>query len=167
MYETKAKPKGSIIQAWVAYQALTIFGMYLKDVETTFNRPPRNNDGGLRKEKLLVLAQIARPFGDPICGKPFSKKNVEVAHWFVLNNYDETLSYLDKHENMMKQTHPSHFHAKKHRELFPQWFLEYVSLKCFVLDIYIVPIKLLELINLNVCLILGESTESIEFPRVQ
>ena len=48
-----------------------------------------------------------------------------------------------------------------------QWFLEYVSLKCFVLDIYIVPIKLLEQTNLNVCLILGESTESIEVPRVQ
>ena len=68
---------------------------------------------------------------------------------------------------MMKQAHPSHLYAKKHRELFPQWFLEYVSLKCFVLDIYIVPIILLELTNLNVCVILGESIESIEFPDVQ
>ena len=67
----------------------------------------------------------------------------------------------------MKQAHPSHLYAKKHRELFPLWFLEYVSLKCFVLDIYIVPINLLELTNLNVCLILGESTENIKFPRVQ
>ncbi|KAM1233639.1 hypothetical protein ACFX2J_003322 [Malus domestica] len=28
---------------------------------------------------------------------------------------------------MMKQAHPSHLYAKKHRELFPQWFLEYVN----------------------------------------
>ena len=166
MYKTKRNPEGSIIQAWVAYEALIFCGMYLKDVETTFNHPPRNNDGGLRKEKLSVFAQIARPLGDPICGESFSKKDMEVAHWFVLDNCHKTLPYLDEHENMMKQEHPSDLYAKKHRELFPQWFLEYVSLKCFVLDIYIVPIKLLELITLNVCLILGESTESIKFPRV-
>ncbi|CAN6694627.1 unnamed protein product [Malus baccata var. baccata] len=56
----KVNPKRSIIQAWVAYEALTFCGMYLKDVETTFNRPPCNNVGGVRKEKLLVFAQIAR-----------------------------------------------------------------------------------------------------------
>ncbi|CAL2228004.1 unnamed protein product [Prunus armeniaca] len=27
---------------------------------------------------------------------------------------------------MMKREHPSHLYAKKHRELFPQWFLEYI-----------------------------------------
>ena len=54
--------------------------MYLKDVETTFSRHPRNNDGGVRKKKLSVFAQIARPFGDPIRGKSFSKKDMEVAH---------------------------------------------------------------------------------------
>ena len=69
----KAKPEESIIQAWVAYEALTFCGMYLKDVETTFNHP-RNNDGGVGKEKLSVFAQIARLFGDPISGESFSKK---------------------------------------------------------------------------------------------
>ncbi|CAN6687280.1 unnamed protein product [Malus baccata var. baccata] len=77
----KAKPEGSIIQAWVSYEALTFCGMYLKDVETTFNRPPRNNDGGVRKEKLSVFAEVARPFRDPICGESFSKKDMDVAHW--------------------------------------------------------------------------------------
>ncbi|XP_070667770.1 uncharacterized protein [Malus domestica] len=123
----KAKPERSIIQAWVSYEALTFCGMYLKDVETTFNRPPRNNDGGVPKEKLSVFAQVARPFGDPICGESFSKKDMDVAHWFVLNNCDETLSHLDEHENMMKQAYSSHLYAKKHRELFSQWFLEYVN----------------------------------------
>ncbi|CAL9019309.1 unnamed protein product [Prunus brigantina] len=52
--------------------------MYLKDVETAFNRPQRNNDG-------------------------------------------------DEHEEMMKREHPSHLVARKHRELFPQWFLDYVN----------------------------------------
>ncbi|BBH09244.1 hypothetical protein Prudu_021688 [Prunus dulcis] len=79
-------------KAWVQYESLTFCGMYLKDVETTFNRPQRNNDGGMRKEKLSV------------------------AHWFVLNNCDEIMAYLDEHEEIMKREHPSHLVAQKHRE---------------------------------------------------
>ncbi|BBH07076.1 hypothetical protein Prudu_018896 [Prunus dulcis] len=55
----RAKPEGSIIEAWVQYESLTFCGMYLKDVETAFNLPQRNNDGGMRKEKLSVFAQSA------------------------------------------------------------------------------------------------------------
>ncbi|BBN69270.1 hypothetical protein Prudu_862S000700 [Prunus dulcis] len=78
------------------------------NVETAFNRPQRNNDGGMRKEKLFVFAQSARPFGDPGRGKSFSRNDIEVAHWFVLNNCDEIMAYLDEHEEMMKREHPSH-----------------------------------------------------------
>ncbi|CAL8991583.1 unnamed protein product [Prunus brigantina] len=123
----RAKPEGSIIEAWVQYESLTFCGMYLKDVDTAFNRPQRNNDGGLRNETLSVFAQSARPFGDPVRGESFSRNDMEVAHWFVLNNCDEIMSYLDEHEEMMKREHPSHLYAKKHRELFPKWFLEYVK----------------------------------------
>ncbi|CAL8991120.1 unnamed protein product, partial [Prunus brigantina] len=98
-----------------------------RDVDTAFNRPQRNNDGGLRNETLSVFAQSARPFGDPVRGESFSRNDMEVAHWFVLNNCDEIMSYLDEHEEMMKREHPSHLYAKKHRELFPKWFLEYVN----------------------------------------
>ncbi|BBG99072.1 hypothetical protein Prudu_008650 [Prunus dulcis] len=55
----RAKPEGSIIEAWVQYEALTFCGMYLKDMDTTFNRPQRNNDGGVRNAKLSVFAQSA------------------------------------------------------------------------------------------------------------
>ncbi|KAI5318224.1 hypothetical protein L3X38_037932 [Prunus dulcis] len=48
----KAKPEGSIIEAWVQYELLTLCGTYLKDVETTFNRPQRNNNGDLPFTKL-------------------------------------------------------------------------------------------------------------------
>ena len=132
----RAKPEGSIIEAWVQYESLTFCGMYLKDVETVFNRPQRNNDGGMRNEKLSVFAQSARPFGDPGRGESFSRNDMEVAHWFVLNNCDEIMAYLDEHEQMMKREHPSHLVARKHRELFPQWFLDSVSYKCFVIDKY-------------------------------
>ncbi|BBH05127.1 hypothetical protein Prudu_016431 [Prunus dulcis] len=56
-----AKPEGSIIEAWVQYESLTFCGMYLKDVETAFNRPQRNNDGGMRKENFLFLPKAHDP----------------------------------------------------------------------------------------------------------
>ncbi|CAL2272024.1 unnamed protein product [Prunus armeniaca] len=95
------------------------------DVDMAFNHPQRNKDRGLRNEKLSVFAQSVRPFGDPVRGELFSENDMEIAHWFVLNNCDEIMAYLDKHEEMMKREHPSHLYAKKHRDLFPQWFLEY------------------------------------------
>nr|XP_028945749.1 uncharacterized protein LOC114820039 [Malus domestica] len=118
----KAKPEGSLVEAWVAYESLTFCAMYLEDVETAFNRSQSNNDGGVRKEKLSVFAQIARPFGDHVKDELFTKKDMEVAHWFILNNCDEALPYLEEHEQLMKPEHPSHLYAKKHRDLFPSWF---------------------------------------------
>ncbi|BBG99628.1 hypothetical protein Prudu_009379 [Prunus dulcis] len=123
----RAKPEGSIIEAWVQYEWLTFCGMYLKDVDTAFIRPQCNNDGGLRNEKLSVFARSARPFGYPVRGESFSRNDMEVEHWFVLYNCDEIMAYLDEHEEMMKREHPSHLYAKKHRDLIPQWFLEYVN----------------------------------------
>ncbi|CAL8085665.1 unnamed protein product [Prunus armeniaca] len=74
----RAKPEGSIIEAWVQYESLTFCGMYLQDVDTAFNRPQRNNDGGVRNEKLSVFAQRARPFGDPVRGESFSINDMQV-----------------------------------------------------------------------------------------
>ncbi|BBH05122.1 Ankyrin repeat family protein [Prunus dulcis] len=111
----QGKARRSIIDAWVQYESLTFCGMYLKDVETAFNRPQRNNDEGMRKEKLSVFAQSARPFGDLGRGESFSRNDMEI------------MAYLDEHEEMMKREYPSHLVAQKHRELFPQWFLDIVN----------------------------------------
>ncbi|BBN68758.1 hypothetical protein Prudu_563S000300, partial [Prunus dulcis] len=48
----RAKPEGSIVEAWVQYESLTFCGMYLQDVETAFNRPQRNNDGDEHEEMM-------------------------------------------------------------------------------------------------------------------
>ncbi|CAL8162581.1 unnamed protein product [Prunus armeniaca] len=74
----RAKPEGSIIEAWVQYESLTFCGTYLKDVDMAFHRPQRNNDGGVRNEKLFIFAQSSRPFGDPVRGESFSRNDMEV-----------------------------------------------------------------------------------------
>ncbi|BBG93623.1 hypothetical protein Prudu_001694 [Prunus dulcis] len=65
--------------------------------------------------------------GDPRRRESFSGNDIKVAHWFVLNNCDEIMAYLDEHEEIIKREHPSHLVAQKHRELFPQWFLDSVN----------------------------------------
>ncbi|CAL8084900.1 unnamed protein product [Prunus armeniaca] len=77
--------------------------------------------------RWMYPIESARPFGDPGRGESFSRNDMEVAHWFVLNNCDEIMGYLYEHEEMMKREHPSHLVAQKHRELFPQWFLDSVN----------------------------------------
>ena len=50
----------------VTFETNMFCAMYLQDVETTFNRPHRNNDSGVRRQKISVFGQIARPFGEPV-----------------------------------------------------------------------------------------------------
>ncbi|BBH07194.1 Ankyrin repeat family protein [Prunus dulcis] len=110
----RAKPEGSIIEAWVQYESLTFCGMYLK----------------MWRRLSIVLSVITTErtaLWRSWTRESFSRNDMEVAHWFVLNNCDEIMAYLDEHEEMMKREHPSHLVAQKQRELFPQWFLESVN----------------------------------------
>ncbi|BBG97908.1 Ankyrin repeat family protein, partial [Prunus dulcis] len=110
----RAKPEGSIVEAWVQYESLTFCGMYLK----------------MWRRLSIVLSVITTErtaLWRSWTRESFSRNDMEVAHWFVLNNCDEIMAYLDEHEEMMKREHPSHLVAQKQRELFPQWFLESVN----------------------------------------
>lgn len=84
----KARPEGSIAEAYMAYESSTFCSMYLCDVETEFTRPERNNDGSDPSVKLLVFAQKAHPFGGHLMVE-MSKEDMEVAYWYILDNCDE------------------------------------------------------------------------------
>ncbi|CAL2228326.1 unnamed protein product [Prunus armeniaca] len=65
-------------------------------LDTAFNHPQRNNDEGVRNEKLSVFAQRARPFGDPVQGESFSINDMEVNKLKLSNSptYSEELYNL-------------------------------------------------------------------------
>ena len=89
----RARPEGSIAEAYIANESLTFCAMYLRNVETPFNRTERNFDGGCRPDKLSFFDQVARPFMSS-SSIPFTNADMEVAQWFILNNYDEVLPFL-------------------------------------------------------------------------
>ena len=60
--------------------------MYIQNIETHFNRRPRNYDGD-------VFRQNYRSFG-PVCVKFLTFEEAQRAHWFILSNCDEVQPYL-------------------------------------------------------------------------
>ncbi|KAI3864756.1 hypothetical protein MKW92_041207, partial [Papaver armeniacum] len=82
--KNKARPEGSIAEGYIVKESLTYCSMYLRGIETKFNREERNNDtscdGPGKKGKLLpVFSQSARPISGTTY-KQLSKKEIEMAH---------------------------------------------------------------------------------------
>ena len=51
----KACPKGSIAEAYIVNESLTFCSMYLRDIETRFNHPERNDEWDSHLEKQLNI----------------------------------------------------------------------------------------------------------------
>ncbi|KAI3778420.1 hypothetical protein L2E82_07700 [Cichorium intybus] len=113
----KARPEGCMAEGYVAEEALTFCSMYLRDVQTRFNRPDRNEDAVVEKSKFWGFESKCRPTSarrnkhlDPI-----EKQNIE---WFVLDNYAAVREYMKEFES----EHP----GNDIKTNFPNWFLQKV-----------------------------------------
>lgn len=91
----KARPEGSIAEAYVSKECTTFCSMYLDGLETVFNREERNDDGGERGPGLDVFTQSVRPFGQIQRAPDPPTKQREMAHWFALYNCSEVEPYLE------------------------------------------------------------------------
>ncbi|XP_022003765.1 uncharacterized protein LOC110901234 [Helianthus annuus] len=80
-----ARPEGCIAEGYVFEEALTFCSMYLKDVQTKFNRPNRNDDVVVEKRKLWVFESKCRPVG-ATKNKYLSFIEKSKMEWFVLEN---------------------------------------------------------------------------------
>ena len=94
--KNKARPEGSIAEGYIVNECLTFCSMYLRGIETKFNRPERNDDLGQQKRDggLSIFSMNVRPFGfvDYIT-LPLNK--YDIARWYVLNNCEEIQPYLE------------------------------------------------------------------------
>lgn len=93
--KNKARPEGSIAEAYVTNEALTYCSMYLRNIETKFNKPDRNYDGDTEKCNFLsVFNKAVRPFGAP---KNITLSNQEYnkIRWYILNNCKELQPYIE------------------------------------------------------------------------
>ena len=92
--KNKARSEGSIAEAVIINEAITFCSMYMQNIETHFNRRPRNYDGDAsNNQDITVFRQNCRPFG-AVGVKLLSLQEVERAHWFILSNCDEVQPYI-------------------------------------------------------------------------
>ncbi|KAL3654668.1 hypothetical protein CASFOL_001403 [Castilleja foliolosa] len=115
----KARPEGSVAEAYIAKECLIFCSMYLKGIETKFNRDDRNNDIEF-DDSLSIFEQKCRPVGATTLVN-LSPEDFKSITWFVLQNCDEVDPFPHKEElvaagcvNIKKQ----------HKEQFPIWFKE-------------------------------------------
>ncbi|WMV55080.1 hypothetical protein MTR67_048465 [Solanum verrucosum] len=88
--------EGCIAKGYIANECMTLCSRYLHRIDTKFNRPERNDDGGFKKANgdLSIFCQSGKNLGDK---NPFEleAKELEQAHIYILRNCDEVISYLE------------------------------------------------------------------------
>ena len=89
----RARPEGSIAEAYIANEALTFCSRYMDDVVTRFNRDDDKWDQGVLDSDLSIFQHGVKLLGAHrqtyLDDKEFDK-----ICWYVLNNYDEVEPYL-------------------------------------------------------------------------
>ena len=92
----KARPKGSIAEAYLTDECISFCSLYLHEVETIFNWPERNEDRGEHSSKSYILSI------NPMSGRPLGKANMKeledklwaAATLYVLHNCNEAEPYV-------------------------------------------------------------------------
>ncbi|KAK9194114.1 hypothetical protein WN944_004816 [Citrus x changshan-huyou] len=92
--------------------------LFPDSIETKFNCVERNDDGGQRVGGLSVFSQNVRPFGKAQI--ELSQQEIDIAHWYVLNNCDEVQEYLDEHKRLLQRECGANLN-KRQQLLFPKW----------------------------------------------
>ncbi|XP_012853260.1 PREDICTED: uncharacterized protein LOC105972825 [Erythranthe guttata] len=121
MVRNRARPEGSIADAYIVKECLTFCSLYLRGIETKYNRDERNYDGEAHPNATIsVFKSKIRTFGETDFLEMTSQQYNEL-HWFVLNNCAEIELYLREHEEKLKQENPIGWEARQKKE-FAKWF---------------------------------------------
>lgn len=94
-----ARPKGSIVEAYIATEALTFCSMYLTDIETRFNKPEGNwIDEDAHAGNIFVFQTLTRLL------RKMSQIKLDDdlwnrAEWCILQNCHEIQHYIEYASN--------------------------------------------------------------------
>ncbi|KAL7234183.1 hypothetical protein ACSBR1_017722 [Camellia fascicularis] len=55
----RGRPEGSIVEAYIVKECITLCSMYVDGIETVHNRPERNQDYGERRKGLTIFTETA------------------------------------------------------------------------------------------------------------
>ncbi|XP_006341846.1 uncharacterized protein [Solanum tuberosum] len=105
---------------------MTLCSRYLHRIDTKFNQPERNFDGGLKKCSggLTIFCQPGRTLGAKTPCE-LEADELEQAHIYILKNCDEVLPFLEE----FAQTHENarHLSDAEWNRQFIEWFKDRVA----------------------------------------
>ena len=91
----KARPEGSIAEAYIADEFLTFCSWHLNRIETRFNRLERNEDGGERQHTgLSIFMKRGKPLSQGQI-KVLSHNDWDYAHLYVVRNCEEAQPFIE------------------------------------------------------------------------
>ena len=90
----RARPEGSIAEAYILKECINNWSLYIDGIETMHNQRERNEDLGESSEGLIVFSQTARPTGGRRNDGNLSRALLDTAHWYLLYNSPELETYL-------------------------------------------------------------------------
>ncbi|KAI0520000.1 hypothetical protein KFK09_007465 [Dendrobium nobile] len=119
----KARPEGSIAEAYIVNETLTFCSRYLRGMKSRNNQDEESNDEvHLHENQLSIFSRRIHPFGQPLF-TTLSWSEYNLVRWYVLNNSEELKSYLCEHENELRKEYSFIQNvATKQKEHFPLWF---------------------------------------------
>ncbi|XP_012830522.1 PREDICTED: uncharacterized protein LOC105951618 isoform X2 [Erythranthe guttata] len=121
MVRNRARPEGSIAEAYIVKECLNFCSLYLRGVETKYNRDERNCDGDEHPNaSISIFRSKIRTFGETNFVQ-MTTEQYNALHWFVLNNCVEIESYMREHEEILKQENPIGWEFRQKKE-FSSWF---------------------------------------------
>ncbi|XP_057999327.1 uncharacterized protein LOC131178387 [Hevea brasiliensis] len=92
----RACVEGSIAEAYIANECMTLCSRYLNSIETKFNRMERNYNGSSNKNKggLSIFSKVGHGLGVSKT-RVLDTQEWEQAHIYVLKNCDEVQPYIE------------------------------------------------------------------------
>ncbi|XP_059650446.1 uncharacterized protein LOC132296251 [Cornus florida] len=118
----KARPEGSIAEAYVDDECLTFCSKFLGGIETRFNREERNSEGNYNNNwsTFYDLKQVVRPIGAQSLDI-LPRADIEMARLYVLQNCEDVLSYEEKHKVELERENPRNV-SQRHAKEYSRWF---------------------------------------------
>nr|XP_027071665.1 uncharacterized protein LOC113696453 [Coffea arabica] len=120
---SRSHPEGSIAEGFLAEECMTFCSMYLDNIESKLNRPPRTYEGE------YLNRQIGRPLGKEEVIYLDDVSWVQ-AHRYVLGNLETVDPFRREHKHLLKLEKPrmSNYEREKiHSETFYKWFKKHVE----------------------------------------
>ncbi|XP_066341736.1 uncharacterized protein [Miscanthus floridulus] len=120
----RARPEGSIAEAYIANEALTFCSRYMEDVVTRFNRDddkwdPPNGDLSVFQHGVKLLGANRETY--------LENKEFDKLCWYVLNNCDDVEPYLSKFREELEKEGGHDIESRLEKE-FPAWFRSHIKM---------------------------------------